>query len=63
MTLIVTLQDGRSEAMLVPEGMTDKNALDAFVNERHPFNNRWVKLLSGEYVRHSQIVAIRSGQD
>jgi hypothetical protein len=63
MTLIVTMQDGRSEAMLVPEGMSEANSLEAFLHARHPFNTPWVKLVSGEYVRYSHIVAIRPGQN
>lgn len=59
MTLIVTLGDGRSEAILVPEGMREEGYLEAFLKGRHPFNQPWVKLASGEYVRHSFIVAIR----
>ena len=63
MTLIVTLQDGRRETIYVQEGVTDEAALEAFVRERHPFDAPWVKLASGEYVRHSFIVSIRSGHE
>jgi len=64
MTLIVTLEDGRSEAIFVPEGMDENQYLDAFVSGRHPFENKpWVKLATGEYVRHGFIVAIRRGRE
>ncbi len=43
MTLIATLEDGRSEAIFVPEGMDEDRYLDAFVSARHPFDKPWVK--------------------
>ncbi len=63
MTLIVTLEDGRSEAIFVPEGMDEARYLNAFVNAEHPFNKEWVALASGEYVQRRFIVAIRRGRE
>jgi hypothetical protein len=62
-TLIVTLEDGRTDALIVPEGMKEEGYLSAFLRREHPFNKSpWIKLGSGEYVRYSFIVSIRHGQ-
>jgi hypothetical protein len=63
MTLVVTLQDGRTGALMVPEGMQQDHALTFFVEERHPFAKPWIKLVSGEYVRKSFVVSIRPSDD
>ena len=59
MTLAVTLQDGRTESVEVPDGMTNEKALEAFVLGHKPFSHEWVKLVSGGYVRHGFIVVVQ----
>jgi hypothetical protein len=63
MTLIVTLRDGRQEAIQVPPSLKDNDALFAFTHAQGPFQEPWVRLLSNEYVRMEFIVSVRVGEN
>jgi hypothetical protein len=60
-TLLVTLQDGQTANLRCSDGMTEDECIQAFIHEREPFNQQWVRLADGGYVKRSYVVLIRPG--